>query len=238
MDGDVNSLLLRPIRTGNVFEETVERLGHAIRLGLVPPGERLPSERDLALRLGVSRATIREAVRALQLAGIVETRRGRSGGSYVVDLASADSEPRARLTARSLGASLLDALDYRWAVEPAAADLAAERADPEGVARLRALAAELEASHEGPYRALDARFHLAVADLARTPSLAAAVADAQARVAEVIDHVKPVPEALRHSDVQHRALIDAIERGDRAAARLIMDEHISATANLLRGFLV
>jgi DNA-binding GntR family transcriptional regulator len=64
------------------------------------------------------------------------------------------------------------------------------------------------------------------------------VADAQARVAEVIDHVKPVPEAVRHSDRQHRALIDAIERGDRAAARSIMDEHISATANLLRGFLV
>jgi DNA-binding FadR family transcriptional regulator len=238
MDGDVNSLLLRPIRTPNVFEETVERLGHAIRLGLVRPGDRLPSERDLAQRLGVSRATIREAVRALQLAGIVETRRGRSGGSYIVDLASPDSEPRARLTARSLGASLLDALDYRWAVEPAAAELAAERADREGVARLRALADELEASHDGPYRALDARFHLAVADLARAPSLAAAVADAQARVAEVIDHVKPVPEAVRHSDRQHRALIDAIERGDRAAARSIMDEHISATANLLRGFLV
>ena len=138
MDGDVNSLLLRPIRSGNVFEETVERLAHAVRLGLVPPGERLPSERDLAIRLGVSRATIREAVRALQLAGLVETRRGRSGGSYVIDLASPGSEPRARLTARSLGAALLDALDYRWAVEPAAAELAAERADPEGVANLRA----------------------------------------------------------------------------------------------------
>ena len=159
MDGDVNSLLLRPIRSGNVFEETVERLAHAVRLGLVPPGER-PAvgtrPRDPARRL--SRATIREAVRALQLAGLVETRRGRSGGSYVIDLASPGSEPRARLTARSLGAALLDALDYRWAVEPAAAELAAERADPEGVANLRLLAGELAASHDGPYRALDARF--------------------------------------------------------------------------------
>jgi DNA-binding GntR family transcriptional regulator len=72
----------------------------------------------------------------------------------------------------------------------------------------------------------------------RAPSLAAAVADAQARVAEVIAHIQPMPAALRHSDVQHRALIDAIERGDRAAARAIMGEHISATANLLRRFLV
>jgi GntR family transcriptional regulator, transcriptional repressor for pyruvate dehydrogenase complex len=238
MGADVNSLLLRPIRTGNVFEETVERLAHAVRLGVVAPGERLPAERDLAIRLGVSRATIREAVRTLQMAGLIETRRGRRGGSYVVDLASAGSEPRARLVAQSLGAALLDALDYRWSIEPAAAELAAERADPEGIARLRVLAADLEVSHDGPYHALDARFHLAVADLARAPSLAAAVADAQARVAEVIEHIQPVPEALRHSDEQHRALIDAIERGDRAAARAIMDQHISATANLLRGFLV
>jgi len=127
---------------------------------------------------------------------------------------------------------------HRWAIEPAAAELAAERADPEGVARLRELATDLEASHDGPYQPLDARFHLAVADLACAPSLAAAVAEAQARVAEVIAHIQPMPAALRHSDAQHRALIDAIERGDRPAARGIMGEHISATANLLRGFLI
>src|SRR3954470_15892278 len=75
--------LFRPVRTGNAFEETVERLLQAIRLGVVGAGERLPSERELAERLGVSRVTLREAIRALSDAGYVESRRGRYGGTFV-----------------------------------------------------------------------------------------------------------------------------------------------------------
>lgn len=75
--------LFRPVRAGNAFEETVERLLQAIRLGVVGAGERLPSERELAERLGVSRVTLREAIRALSDAGYVESRRGRYGGTFV-----------------------------------------------------------------------------------------------------------------------------------------------------------
>ena len=75
--------LFRPVRTRNAFEETVERLLQAIRLGVARPGERLPAERDLAVRLGVSRVTLREAIRALADAGYVESRRGRYGGTFV-----------------------------------------------------------------------------------------------------------------------------------------------------------
>src|SRR5438067_1810851 len=77
--------LFRPVRAGNAFEETVERLLQAIRLGVVGTGERLPSERELADRLGVSRVTLREAIRALADAGYVESRRGRYGGTFVND---------------------------------------------------------------------------------------------------------------------------------------------------------
>ena len=69
-----------PVRTANAFEQTVERLGRAIRMGLLAPGERLPSERDLAERLALSRSTVREALRVLQEAGYLEARRGRGGG--------------------------------------------------------------------------------------------------------------------------------------------------------------
>jgi DNA-binding FadR family transcriptional regulator len=75
--------LFRPVRAGNPFEETVERLLQSIKLGVVGPGERLPSERDLAARLNVSRVTLREAIRALTEAGYVESRRGRYGGTFV-----------------------------------------------------------------------------------------------------------------------------------------------------------
>jgi DNA-binding FadR family transcriptional regulator len=72
------------VREGNAFEETVERLLQAIRLGVAVPGERLPAERDLAARFRVSRVTLREAIRALADARYVESRRGRSGGTFVL----------------------------------------------------------------------------------------------------------------------------------------------------------
>jgi DNA-binding GntR family transcriptional regulator len=74
----------RPVRGGNAFEITVSRLAPAIRLGPVSEGERLPPERELAERLQVSRVTLREAIRALREAGFLESRRGRSGGTFVV----------------------------------------------------------------------------------------------------------------------------------------------------------
>ncbi|WP_424231734.1 FadR/GntR family transcriptional regulator, partial [Actinophytocola sp.] len=79
----VAAALFRPVRTRNAFEETVERLLQAIRLGVAGPGERLPSERELAARLGVSRVTLRDAIRAIADAGYVESRRGRYGGTFV-----------------------------------------------------------------------------------------------------------------------------------------------------------
>ena len=75
--------VFRPVRAGNPFEETVERLLQAIKLGVVGPGERLPAERDLAARLNVSRVTLREAIKALTDSGYVESRRGRYGGTFV-----------------------------------------------------------------------------------------------------------------------------------------------------------
>jgi DNA-binding GntR family transcriptional regulator len=75
--------VFRPVRAGNPFEETVERLLQAIKLGVVVPGDRLPPERELATRLNVSRVTLREAIHALTEAGYVESRRGRYGGTFV-----------------------------------------------------------------------------------------------------------------------------------------------------------
>jgi DNA-binding FadR family transcriptional regulator len=80
--------LWRPVRGGNAFEITVARLAQAIKLGLVAEGERLPAERDLAERLQVSRVTLREAIRALREAGYLESRRGRTGGTFVLPGAS------------------------------------------------------------------------------------------------------------------------------------------------------
>ena len=120
--------VLRPVRAGNAFEETVECLLTAIRLGLVGPGEKFPPERDLAAQLGISRLTLREAIRSLQQAGFVESRRGRFGGTFVTARPPAPGRAELRRMAREDGGRLADALTFRLAVETGAAQLLAEAA--------------------------------------------------------------------------------------------------------------
>jgi DNA-binding FadR family transcriptional regulator len=235
-------LLLRPISSRNAFEETVERLAQAIRLRVVEEGERLPSERDLSRRLAVSRVTLREALRALERAGYVESRRGRAGGTFVVraepDLAR-PSERRARTMAREMGARLSDALDFRRVVEPGAAQLAAERARTHPAEHLRLLAKRAESTSwedKTHYRAADSRLHLGIAVFADCPSLSAAVAEVQMRLTDLLNAFPWLDEAIEHANAQHREIVEAIITGRADDARSLMEEHVAATAALIRGF--
>jgi len=114
--------VLRPVRQGNAFEETVERLLTVIKLGLVGPGERFPAERDLAAQLGISRLTLREAIHELTEAGYVCSRRGRFGGTFVTYNRPSPSSAELRRLARQDADKLTDALTFRLAVEAGAAE--------------------------------------------------------------------------------------------------------------------
>ena len=118
--------LLRPVREGNAFEETVERLLTVIKLGVVGPGERFPAERELAAQLGISRPTLREAIRELQQAGYVESRRGRSGGTFVTGAPPVPDQGELRRLAREDGDKLADALTFRLVIETGAAEALAQ----------------------------------------------------------------------------------------------------------------
>lgn len=231
----------RPVRGGNAFEETVERLLQAIKLGLVQDGDRLPPERELAARLGVSRMTLREAIRDLQRAGYVQSRRGRRGGTFV-RYQPGDATPalaaEARARARALGDSLEDVLAMRRVLEVGAAELAAAR-------RLSAderayLSERLDDCHDAPaaaYRQRDSRLHLALAELSASASVAAAVADVRVRLNDLLDAIPLLPRNIRHSDAQHATVVTAVLAGDPERARRAMEEHADGTAALLRGFL-
>jgi DNA-binding FadR family transcriptional regulator len=117
--------LLGPVRAGNAFEETVERLLTVIKLGLVAPGDRFPPERELAGLLGVSRLTLREAIKALQQAGCVESRRGRFGGTFVTYTRPAPDPKEVRRIAMEDSDRLTDALTFRLVVETGAAEVLA-----------------------------------------------------------------------------------------------------------------
>ena len=233
--------VLRPVRAGNAFEETVERLLTAIRLGLVGPGEKFPAERDLAAELGVSRLTLREALRSLQQAGFVESRRGRFGGTFV--MASPPAPGRAELLRqlREDGARLDDVLTFRMAVETGAAQLLAQAvAGPIPPAAAEVLPARLAAlATAGPqdYRRLDTLFHLAIAELTGSPLLAAACADARMRTNDLLNAIPVLPRNIDHTAAQHTAIVAAILSGDPDRARRAVAEHLEGTSALLRGFL-
>lgn len=228
--------IVQPVRAGNAFEETVQRLLQMITLGIVPPGERLPAERDLAARLGVSRATLRDAIAELTKVGWVEGRRGRAGGTFVrIDDGLADSVPARR---RHRPPHLEDVLTCRWVLEVGSAEMAA-RADLPAPAR-RELSGHLEAVEKASvsdYRRFDSRLHLALAEVTGSASLLRCVADARSQVNALLDQIPLIEPNLRHSNEQHRMIIGSVLAGDPDTARMNMIDHLEGTAALLRGFL-
>ncbi|MFE9423933.1 FadR/GntR family transcriptional regulator [Kitasatospora sp. NPDC006697] len=230
--------IFRPVRTGNTFEETVERILAAVKLGVFGYGDRLPAERELAVRMGVSRETLREALRSLQAAGCVESRRGRYGGTFVTYRLPPPDPADLRRAVEDLGAGLEDALTYRLVLETGAAEQAARRPlAEEHRAHLRDRLAALEAAGPEDYRRLDSRFHLAIAELTGSPSLAAGVAQSRMRLNDLLNAIPVLDRNIEHAALQHRAMADAILAGDVAAARRATEEHLEGTAALLRGFL-
>ncbi|MFI9605310.1 FadR/GntR family transcriptional regulator [Streptomyces sp. NPDC004069] len=230
------SPVLRPVRAGNGFEEALEQILQVVRLGLVPGGERLPSERELADRLGISRVTLREVLKVLQDQGLVESRRGRYGGTFVLPRAAAPDENELRRRIDEV--DIEDVLRFREVLEVGSAGLcAAHGLSDEQAERLRDALAR---THDAPlteYRRLDTLLHLTLAELSGSPTLTAQYAAVRATVNDLLDCIPLLVRNLEHSQRQHTALVEAVLDGDADGAREMMREHCAGTAALLRGFL-
>ncbi|MFE9838864.1 FadR/GntR family transcriptional regulator [Streptomyces sp. NPDC005551] len=235
--GDRLAPVLRPVRAGNGFEEALEQILQVVRLGLVPAGGRLPAERELAERLGISRVTLREVLKVLQDEGLVESRRGRYGGTFVRPRSDAGGQDELRRRSRAV--DIEDVLRFREVLEVGAAGLcAAHGLTPEQAARLRGA---LAATHDAPlteYRRLDTLLHLTLAQLCGSPSLAARYAAVRAGLNDLLDCIPLLVRNLEHSQRQHIALVEAVLDGDADGAREMTREHCAGTAALLRGFLM
>jgi DNA-binding FadR family transcriptional regulator len=237
--GSELTALLGPVRAGNAFEETVERLLTVIKLGGVAPGDRFPAERELAGLLGVSRITLREAIRALQQAGYVESRRGRFGGTFVTHTWPAPDPAEVRRSALEEPGRLADALTFRMVVESGAASLLAQsgRVSARDRELLLARLDDVNNASPGDYRRLDTLFHLAIAELTGSSMLAAACADARMRLNDLLNAIPVLQHNIDHTAHQHAAIAQAILAGEADRARTAMEEHLDGTAALLRGFL-
>lgn len=225
-----------PLDVEGAVERIVRRLGEAIGSGVLEPGERLPSEVELAERLHVAPMTLRQALAILREAGYIETRRGRGAGSFVVeDLAQPLGTGRV-----PTHAEVRELVDWRRAVGAEAAFLAAARGDADARARLVEAATKAEEAATGPfpeYRRADSAFHIAVAETAGSTRLVTAETAIQAELGEIL---APLPgssstDAVSASTTGHEPIVAAIVAGEAAAAREAMLAHIEATFDWIVG---
>ena len=223
-----------PVRSLTAFEETVDRLGTAIRLGLLPPGTRLPAERELCARLGIARSTLRQALVALGQSGHLHAMRGRGGGTFV-----AQELPPSAPPSPDLLRNWRETCDRRMAVEVGVAVLAAERAGPESVAALEDVLEQLDAMLEDftVYRQADVRLHVGLAEATGSPGLVTSMTEVQGAMTGLIELIAHPPEVLASANAQHWRLLEAVRRRDEVAAAAEMVEHVRATEHILAGLM-
>jgi DNA-binding FadR family transcriptional regulator len=238
-DGRHAVSLISPLASAGRAEEVVQRVSQAIQLGLFVDGEQLPPEAEFAAQLGVSAMTLREALATLRQQGLVETRRGRTGGTFVRRPAS---PPVAVLRERLRGmstSSLRDLVDEQFAVSGAAARLAAARASGADLRRLYTLVRQLSVAPSlGSRIRADSRFHIEVAQASQSERLTRLEVGLQTQLGELL-WLPPEPagatavpgatDPLDHLAVsaEHAAIADAIAAEDGDRARMLAEGHVA-----------
>ena len=209
-------------------EAVVRRLGSAIALGLIADGEQLPTEAELATSLGVATVTLREALSDLRQRGLVETRRGRAGGSFV-----RVSEPALSALSRSrvaeLGSADLRELgEFHAAVAGTAARLAAERASGQEIDRL---SATLDSFQNAPTtavrRRIEGRFYIDTAAAAQSVRLTRQEIELQSELAELQLFPREAAGWAMATLDRHRAVVAAISDRDGTLARRLTEDWIA-----------
>jgi GntR family transcriptional regulator, transcriptional repressor for pyruvate dehydrogenase complex len=222
-----------PVSTGRISGEIVDQIKSAIREGRLTPGDQLPPERDLTKQLGVSRVSVRDALRMLEAHGLIEVRVGARGGAFVT--APAPKLVGEGLTNMLMLASLspVEVTEARTVFELAMLDLAVERATEEDVAELEEICDRADASvATGSYDvALSADFHTRLARCTHNRAVALFAETFHGAVLASLAQAKRVDPAVgRTGAVEHRALVAAIRARDAEGARRIMVKHLGRTA--------
>lgn len=228
----VEHTVFTPVRGGDVTAEAVARLGQAIGMGLLRPGDRLPPETQLARDLGISPVSLRGALTILRNAGLLETRRGRGGGTVVVET---DTPPEIEGTLPDQ-AQLAELADHRCVVEGGVAALAARRASPSQLDHLRSRASEMKRNRNfREWSEQDTLLHLLIADITGSSRLMVEVGRLRAEVFRISQLVPIAAEVIELADREHDQLINAVASGREEAARNAMISHVESTQALWVG---
>jgi GntR family transcriptional regulator, transcriptional repressor for pyruvate dehydrogenase complex len=219
---------IHSIKRRRLHEDIVQQFHALIRQGALKHGDRLPSERDLAEQFQVSRSSVREAIRSLELQGLVVSRRG-SGTFINTD----DLDSVVALVAATLNTGedrLGDIFEMRHLLEPAIAALAAQRATKEEVARMRQILEEqrrqIEAGETGVES--DTAFHFALASATHNSALVKVVSAVEDILQLSRDRSMQEPGRPQRSLASHCQILEKIEAGDVAGAQRAMEHHLTA----------
>ncbi len=233
-DGADFGALLVPVPMRTAGERIAERLVTAIALGEFERGQRLPTERELAATLEVSRTTVREALQRLQAAGYVTTRRGRGGGTFIQTGAGPGSEEMIKRTLVPAWDQLTELLDYRRLIEQQIARTAAERRSEADIETIRRVVAEYaHAVGRDASRLADHALHQAIARATHNPRLAELSARIRREVGLGFDAEPYTPDMRRRALRQHPTLAEAVIAGDPDHAARLADSHFSLTDGML-----
>jgi GntR family transcriptional repressor for pyruvate dehydrogenase complex len=227
------------IRQVRAHEYVAEQVRRHIALRLIKPGEALPAERELAVMFGVGRPTIQHALRLLEAAGLVEARRGRTGGTFITghdqDSLAADDLILRVMRHRK---ELEDLLLYRRLVEPAVARVAATtRRAADLAAMRRAIRGMVAATSEPDYMRHDTDFHIAVAQATGNTFLVHAIEEIRMRLNDAMTLLPESDAWHRRISGEHEGLLEAIENGDAEVAETVMQEHVANSEQGLRAVL-
>jgi DNA-binding FadR family transcriptional regulator len=229
--------LFRPVNVDRVSQVIVDQIKLLVREGKLAKGDRLPSERALCQRFGVSRVTVREALRVLEASGLIEIRVGARGGAFV-------TSP----TKERLGEGLADLMtlsphtpghitEARRVIEVGILPFVVERATERDIADLRRLVDEgYDALERNAYTmGLSAAFHVGISTCAHNPAIETLVQSFHGPMLLSLRQAQIVAPAMgRRGTAEHAALVDAIENRDVDSAIKVMTAHLDRTAALVR----
>jgi DNA-binding FadR family transcriptional regulator len=230
----VKKTMVTPVRAAPAYEVVTEHLRRALQLGRLMPGERLPAERQLADQLGVSRTTLRQAIRVLELEGIVESRRGPAGGLFVLPQRYGERQVKAMMAERF--AQIEELHQFRLVIETATARAAALNRTDKDIGRMQAALATMSAiiaqpaatkvpDHVAHFLAADSDFHTSIAAATGNSYLAHAVEEIRATrlipIGAVFTRLDPT------TNDGHQDLLDAIVAQDADRAAECMASHLT-----------
>jgi GntR family transcriptional regulator, transcriptional repressor for pyruvate dehydrogenase complex len=234
------SVVFTPVRRSRSLDEVLRQIEDAIVSRRYQSGDRLPNERDLSQAFGVSRSTVREALRVLEAMGMVEIRLGATGGIFV-------TQPDGQMVGKALealirfrGATARELAEFRTSFEGETTHWAAQRADGSDRARLGELAAQVrtlvsqERSSWEQIAALDVQFHEAVATASKNQVRLAITLGIYRALQRVIVAIAPFVDAELRQAVadQLTAIAEAISAGDAERARSVMRHHVETFGRL------